>query len=599
MIKIFRFLKPIWFQVLTVITFWGVQAALSLELPKRVGFITAIVTSIGQYTPEEKVSLIWGYGLEMLGFAVLIIGLAIFNSLTNSFVATQFAKNIRSAIFKKTTALSLTEYEKFGTSSLITRTTNDVSQIQQVVLMGTRVSVMAPVMFVVAMINTFTMNSNLVWIFMISVPLIFLVIGITFLTASPLFEKIQKKTDRLTLVLRESLTGVRVVRAFSRQKKEAERFDQANREQRDATISVTKVMTFLNPFIQVIFDFTYLAVFFVGIASLNGQTEVANLGQLVTVAQYSNQLMFSLLMFAFILVFLPRANASAKRLNEVLDEKTSINDPAAAIPAKKLNGRVEFKDVTFKYADAVSPTLIHISFVAEPKKVTAIIGSTGSGKSSIINLIPRFHDVNSGEVLVDGVNVKDYPQIELRKKIGFVPQQALLFSGSIRYNMTYGKTDATDEEIWQALDVAQASNFVRKKEKKLDEIVSQTGKNFSGGQKQRLSIARALVKKPEIYVFDDAFSALDYKTDIALRQHLKTYTKQATVILVAQRVSTIIDADHIVVLNEGAIVGQGTHATLLKSCSVYKEIVYSQLDPEEVSKTIELAHTAIEKTGGE
>lgn len=599
MIKIFRFLKPIWFQVLTVITFWGVQAALSLELPKRVGFITAIVTSVGQFTPEEKVAQIWGYGLEMFGFAVLIIGLAIFNSLTNSFVATQFAKNIRSAIFKKTTALSLTEYEKFGTSSLITRTTNDVSQIQQVVLMGTRVSVMAPVMFVVAMINTFTMNSNLVWIFMISVPLIFLVIGFTFLTASPLFDKIQKKTDHLTLVLRESLTGVRVVRAFSRQKKEAERFDQANREQRDATISVTKVMTFLNPFIQVIFDFTYLAVFFVGIASLNGQSEVANLGQLVTVAQYTNQLMFSLLMFAFILVFLPRANASAKRLNQVLDEKTSINDPLHPIPSRKLDGRVEFKNVTFKYADAASPTLINISFVAEPKKVTAIIGSTGSGKSSIINLIPRFHDVNSGEVLVDGVNVKDYPQKVLREKIGFVPQQSLLFSGSIRYNMTYGKTDATDEEIWQALDVAQASNFVRKKERQLDEIVSQTGKNFSGGQKQRLSIARALVKKPEIYVFDDAFSALDYKTDIALRQHLKTYTQQATVIIVAQRVSTIIDADHIVVLNEGAIVGQGTHASLLKTCSVYKEIVYSQLDPEEVSKTIELAHTAIEKTGGE
>jgi ATP-binding cassette subfamily B protein len=502
-------------------------------------------------------------------------------------------------MFKKATKLSLTEFEKIGTSSLITRTTNDVSQVQQLILLGTRVLVMAPVMFVFAMINTFTLNSSLVWVFAISVPLIFLFIGVGFVFASPLFEKIQKKTDQLTLVLRESLTGVRVVRAFHQQDEQAKRFDLANREQKDATVSVTQLMTSFQPVIQVIFDLTYLAIFFVGISSLDGQAEVANVGNIVTVAQYSNQLMFSILMFAFILIFFPRANASAKRINEVLDTKTTINDPVKPIQYAKGTGKIEFKNVTFKYQDASAPTLKNISFTAEPKKVTAIIGSTGSGKSSVINLIPRFHDVNEGHILIDGHDVRDFQQLELRSRIGFVPQQALLFSGSIRENMKYGKTSATDEQIWEALEVAQASNFVKKKEKQLDEEVSQTGKNFSGGQKQRLSIARALVKKPEIYIFDDAFSALDYKTDIALRQHLKTYTNNATVIIVAQRVSTIIDADLIVVLHEGNIVGQGKHQDLLKSCSIYKEIVYSQLDPEEINKTLALSQQKLSATGGE
>jgi|688.fasta_scaffold06626_7 ATP-binding cassette subfamily B protein len=596
MFKILRFLKPVLLQVLFVVVFWGAQAVLSLELPKRVGIITETVIN---GDPAEKLNIIVTNGGIMLLYALAIIGLAVINSLTNSYVATQFAKHVRDAMFKKATKLSLTEFEKIGTSSLITRTTNDVSQVQQLILLGTRVLVMAPVMFVFAMINTFTLNSSLVWVFAISVPLIFLFIGVGFVFASPLFEKIQKKTDQLTLVLRESLTGVRVVRAFHQQDEQAKRFDLANREQKDATVSVTQLMTSFQPVIQVIFDLTYLAIFFVGISSLDGQAEVANVGNIVTVAQYSNQLMFSILMFAFILIFFPRANASAKRINEVLDTKTTINDPVKPIQYAKGTGKIEFKNVTFKYQDASAPTLTNISFTAEPKKVTAIIGSTGSGKSSVINLIPRFHDVNEGHILIDGHDVRDFQQLELRSRIGFVPQQALLFSGSIRENMKYGKTSATDEQIWEALEVAQASNFVKKKEKQLDEEVSQTGKNFSGGQKQRLSIARALVKKPEIYIFDDAFSALDYKTDIALRQHLKTYTNNATVIIVAQRVSTIIDADLIVVLHEGNIVGQGKHQDLLKSCSIYKEIVYSQLDPEEINKTLALSQQKLSATGGE
>jgi len=595
MFKILRFLKPVLLEVLFVVVFWGAQAVLSLELPRRVGIITQAVIN----NPENKIEIILTNGGIMLLFSLIIIALAIINSLTNSHVATQFAKHVRDAMFKKATKLSLTEFEKFGTSSLITRTTNDVSQVQQLILLGTRVLVMAPVMFVFAMINTFTLNSSLVWVFAISVPLIFLFIGVGFVFASPLFEKIQKKTDQLTLVLRESLTGVRVVRAFHQQDEQAKRFDIANQEQKNATVSVTRLMTSFQPVIQVIFDLTYLAIFFVGISSLDGLTEVANVGNIVTVAQYSNQLMFSILMFAFILIFFPRANASAKRINEVLDTKPSINDPINPIQYAKGTGKIEFKNVSFKYQDASAPTLTSITFTAQPKQVTAIIGSTGSGKSSVINLIPRFHDVTEGAILIDGHDLREFQQLELRSRIGFVPQQALLFSGSIRDNMKYGKTSATDEEIWEALEVAQASNFVKKKEKQLDEEVSQTGKNFSGGQKQRLSIARALVKKPEIYIFDDAFSALDYKTDIALRQQLKTYTNNATVLIVAQRVSTIIDADLIVVLHEGKIVGQGRHQALLKSCSIYKEIVFSQLDPDEINKTLALSQQTLSPTGGE
>jgi ATP-binding cassette subfamily B protein len=595
MFKILRFLKPVLLEVLFVVVFWGAQAVLSLELPRRVGIITQAVIN----NPENKIEIILTNGGIMLLFSLIIIALAIINSLTNSHVATQFAKHVRDAMFKKATKLSLTEFEKFGTSSLITRTTNDVSQVQQLILLGTRVLVMAPVMFVFAMINTFTLNSSLVWVFAISVPLIFLFIGVGFVFASPLFEKIQKKTDQLTLVLRESLTGVRVVRAFHQQDEQAKRFDIANQEQKNATVSVTRLMTSFQPVIQVIFDLTYLAIFFVGISSLDGLTEVANVGNIVTVAQYSNQLMFSILMFAFILIFFPRANASAKRINEVLDTKPSINDPINPIQYAKGTGKIEFKNVSFKYQDASAPTLTSITFTAQPKQVTAIIGSTGSGKSSVINLIPRFHDVTEGAILIDGHDLREFQQLELRSRIGFVPQQALLFSGSIRDNMKYGKTSATDDEIWEALEVAQASNFVKKKEKQLDEEVSQTGKNFSGGQKQRLSIARALVKKPEIYIFDDAFSALDYKTDIALRQQLKTYTNNATVLIVAQRVSTIIDADLIVVLHEGKIVGQGHHQALLKSCSIYKEIVFSQLDPDEINKTLALSQQTLSPTGGE
>lgn len=598
MIKIFKYVLPLWKRLVLISFGFAAMAFLQLQIPRNVGIITNLVLA------NEPTNEILMTGLWMLALSLGVIALAIGNALLNSSIATGFAKNVREAVFQKVNGLSLTEFEKFGTSSLITRTTNDVQQIQGIFLFGLRIIVTTPVTLVTAITLTLGTNPLLVFVFAVSVPVIFIAIGITFKIASPLFEKVQKKLDQLTLVLRENLTGVRVVRAFNQEKKEAARFAKSNEELTQTNMHVSRTMSYLNPFVSLIFDLTYLSIFFVGFATFDGQTLAIGdvnvaFGDILSTAQYSSTLMFSLLMFAAILIMLPRARASAKRINEVLDTHSSIVDPSKPKKSKTNQGRVEFKNVVFQFKDAQQPTLKNISFTAKPKQVTAIIGSTGSGKSSIINLIPRFFDVSGGQVLIDDVDVKEMKQTDLRAKIGFVPQQALLFTGTVKHNLSFGKLNATDDDIWQALEVAQADHFIKKYPEQLNVQVSQTGKNFSGGQKQRLAIARALVKKPEIYVFDDAFSALDYKTDIRLRNRLKSYTDSATVIIVAQRVSTIIDADHIVVLHEGEIVGQGKHQALLTSCSIYKEIVYSQLDPEEVEKTLALTQNDMKTEGSQ
>jgi ATP-binding cassette subfamily B protein len=598
MIKIFKYVLPLWKRLILISFGFAAMAFLQLQIPRNVGLITNLVLA------EEPTSEILMTGLWMLLLSLGVIALAIGNALLNSSIATGFAMNVRNAVFQKVNQLSLSEFEKFGTSSLITRTTNDVQQIQGIFLFGLRILITTPVTLVTAITLTLGTNPLLVFVFAVSVPVIFIAIAITFKIASPLFEKVQKKIDQLTLVLRENLTGVRVVRAFNQEVKEAKRFATANEDLTQTNMHVSRTMSYLNPFVSLIFDLTYLSIFFVGFASFDGQNLNLNgvnvaFGDILSTAQYSSTLMFSLLMFAAILIMLPRARASAKRINEVLDTHSSITDPAKPVAFQTTSGKVEFKNVIFQFKDSQQPTLKNISFVAEPKKVTAIIGSTGSGKSSIINLIPRFFDVTNGQVLIDEVDVRNMKQSDLRSKIGFVPQQALLFTGTVKHNLTFGKPNASDEEVWQALEVAQADHFIKKYPEQLNVQVSQTGKNFSGGQKQRLAIARALVKKPEIYVFDDAFSALDYKTDIRLRNRLKTYTNSATVIIVAQRVSTIIDADHIVVLHEGQIVGQGKHQDLLKSCEIYKEIVYSQLDPEEVEKTLALTKNDMSLEGSQ
>jgi ATP-binding cassette subfamily B protein len=598
MIKIFKYILPLWKKLILISIGFGFMAFFQLQIPREVGRITNFVIQ------QKDTARIIESGLYMLSISLGVISLAIVNSLLNSAIATGFAKNVRQAVFKKVNTLSLTEFEKFGTASLITRTTNDVQQIQGILLFGLRILIMTPVTLATAISLTLDANPFLVYVFAVSVPLIFIALGITFAIATPLFEKVQKKVDKLTSVLRENLTGVRVVRAFSQEAKEAKRFEVANTDLTQTNMTVGRTMSFLNPFVSFVFDLTYLSIFFIGFVTLDGLVmEIDGIslqfGDILATAQYSSTVMFSLLMLAAILIFLPRARASAKRINEVLNTVPSIKDPTSAETKAIIDvgGKIEFKDVTFQFKDAQTPTLKNISFTAEPKKITAIIGSTGSGKSSIINLIPRFFDVNEGQVLIDNVDIRHIKQTELRRRIGFVPQQALLFTGSVKDNLSFGKIDATDEELWTALEVAQAEHFIKKYPEQLNTEVSQTGKNFSGGQKQRLAIARALVKKPEIYIFDDSFSALDYKTDIRLRQRLKTYTQQATVILVAQRVSTIIDADQIIVLDEGQIVGKATHKELLQTCKVYKEIVYSQLDPEEVEKTLSLTQTDLTSEG--
>lgn len=596
MLKLLKYLKYTWWQVLIAIAFVATQAYFQLELPRKMGEMTNLVLQGAETIEILKI------GAYMGGVSIIVIICAVSGALLNSFIATTFGKNIRADIFKSVSTYSLTEFEKIGTASLMTRTTNDVAQLQMAVFMGIRIMIMAPIIFTIAVSNTLRSNAILTLVFAAAIPLVIIVLAIPFIIAYPLFDKIQKKIDRATLVLRENLTGVRVIRAFNQQRAESKRYDEANRDMTGTMMKVNRTMSFINPGINIIFNLTYLGIYFLGFASLDGKpfddpSNFVNFGTIMTTAQYSINVMNSIVMFAFIFIMLPRARASANRIREVLEMKPSINDPFEPKHAGKTEGKIEFRNVTFQFKDADRATLKNINFVSKPGQVTAIIGSTGSGKSSIINLIPRFYDVSDGAVLIDDVDVRDYTQAELRSKIGFVPQQALLFSGSIADNLRYGNSNAQEQDMWEALDVAQAMKFVQRNEQQLAFDVSQGGKNFSGGQKQRLSIARALVKKPEIYIFDDAFSALDFKTDIKLRRALKDYVKKATVIIVAQRVSTIIDADNILVLHEGSVVAQGKHKDLLRNCEIYREIVYSQLDPEEIDKTMELSQQVLSNEG--
>lgn len=621
MIKLLKYLKPYWWQTTIVIIFLVFQSYLSLLLPDCMSKIASIITSkTGEtYNPESISGLsnfvpfitfdgtsrsvngdIWIIGIYMIIIAGLVFLSTILVSLTVSYIGAGLGKKIRADIFDKVNSFSLGEYEKIGTASLITRTTNDVEQVQQLIVMGLRIIIASPVTLVVAIVMILTKDARLALIIAITIPIILVVVIVLLAIAGPLFKKIQEATDRVTMVLRESLTGIRVVRAFNQEESEAKKFDEANYDMTKIMTKVGRVMSVANPIISVLFNLTYIAIYFFGFTLIDGtvfdplhadqNVAMANLSNVMASAQYAMQIMMAFMMMSFLLIMIPRATTSAKRINEVLDVQNTIIDPKTPVDSNaEIKGVVEFKNVTFTFPDAVVPTLSNISFKTRPGCTTAIIGSTGSGKSSIINLIPRFFDVTEGEVLVDGIRTDKYKQIDLRNKIGFVPQQALLFSGTIKENIQFGNPNASDEEVIAALDVAQASHFVSKKENGINSLVAQGGKNFSGGQKQRLAIARALAKKAEIYVFDDSFSALDFKTDIRLRTALKEYTKNSSVIIVAQRVSTIIDADNIIVLNDGKIVGQGTHKTLLNSCDVYKEIVFSQLDQDEIKKTIELS----------
>ena len=498
-------------------------------------------------------------------------------------VATSFARDIRRKVFEKVESFSIAEFNSLSTASLITRSTNDIQQIQMVTLMILRMVLMAPFMAIGALQNAIQNAPELSWIIAMAVGALFVIIVVLFTTALPKFKILQKMVDTLNLVTRENLTGLRVIRAFNKEKTEEKKFDEANTDLMRLNLFVNRLMIILQPFMMLLMNIALVAIVWFG-AQLVSDNSI-EIGNMMAFMQYATQVIMSFLMISIIFIMIPRASVSAKRVNEVLNTTATIRDPKnPKKPARNGHGRIEFRDVTFTYPDADSPVLSGINFTAEPGQTTAFIGSTGSGKTTLIGLIPRFYDVTAGQVLIDNVDVRDMRLRDLSGQIGYVPQKGVLFSGTVKSNVTYGNKRASTKEIDTAIKVAQASDFVNKLEDGLQSNISQGGTNVSGGQKQRLSIARALAVKPKVYIFDDSFSALDFKTDAKLRKALQKETAGKTVLIVGQRISTIMNADKIIVMDEGKIVGQGTHDELMKHNVVYQEIAHSQLSDEELAR---------------
>lgn len=575
MIKLFRFLKPYAATVVAIVVLFFFQSIAELYLPT----LMSDVVDKGIYNGDTS------YIMKTGGFMLLIAGASalcvIIASLLASKTAMKFGRDLRKKVFERAESFSLNEFDKIGTSSMITRTTNDITQVQTVTVMMMRMMISAPLMCIGGIIMAVQKDKGLSWVLVVVIPLLIGVIGFVAGKGVPLFKAMQVKVDKLNLVVRENLIGIRVIRAFNRVDDEKKRFVAANEDLTNNAIKVNLIMAAMMPLMMIIMNLTSVAiVWFGGIRIDNGDMQV---GAMMAFIQYAMQIMFSLIMVSMMFVLIPRAQASAVRINEVLDMEPEIIDPENPDNSKHERGYIDFKDVTFSYPGAEQPAINNISFSAKPGEVTAIIGGTGSGKSTLISLIPRFYDIDSGSILIDGVDVSNMTQEALRAKIGFVPQKAVLFSGTITENIKFGKEDATEEEIKKAAEVAQAMEFISNMKDGFDSQIAQGGNNVSGGQKQRLSIARALVRKPEIYIFDDSFSALDFKTDAKLRAALKSEIKEATAIIVAQRVSTVMDADRIIVLDEGHIVGMGTHKELLNSNDIYREIVSSQLSEEELA----------------
>lgn len=574
MLKLYRYLKPFAFLVVLVFIFVFIQALCDLQLP------TYMADIINKGIVASDINYIWQIGGLMLAISGVGIICSIFTSFFASKSAVGMGRIIRNKIFTRVESFSLHEFDKLGTSTLITRTTNDITQIQMVTVMILRMMISAPMMCIGGIIMALRQDKWLTLVLAVAIPILIIAIAILAKIVIPLFKVIQSKLDKINLVLRENLTGIRVIRAFNRIDDEKRRFEDANADITKTYIRINRIMAFLMPFLMFMMQLTSISIIWFGAIRIN---DGMNVGALSAFTQYAMQIMFSVLMVAMMFIMVPRAQAAAVRVNEVLEIKPEINDPKQAKHANEQSGYVEFNDVTFNYHGSELPAISNISFVAKPGEVTAIIGGTGSGKSTLVNLIPRFYDVDSGNVLIDGVDVREMTQLELRQKIGFVPQKTVLFSGTIADNMRYGKEDATDEEVKKAAEIAQATEFISTIEDGFEHFISESGTNVSGGQKQRLSIARALVRRPEIYVFDDSFSALDFKTDAKLRAALKNETQDSTVFIISQRVSTVMDADRIIVLDDGKIVGIGKHRELINSCEVYHEIASSQFSEEELA----------------
>lgn len=548
-----------------------------------ISFVKAEYKAMGLDLDQIQTNYMLKTGAIMVGLALLAMAVAVTVVLLSAKLAARLSRILRDHIFKKVMDFTNSEFDKFSTASLITRSTNDIQQIQMFVTMMFRIVVFAPLMGLGGIYKVLKTNVDMTWTIAIGVVAIMTVILVLFTVAMPKFKVLQKLIDRLNLVSREILTGLPVIRAFSTEKHEKERFDTANKNLMKTNLFVNRAMTFMMPLMMLIMNAMTVLIVYVGADNIDlGRMQV---GDLMAFIQYAMQIIMSFLFISMVSIMMPRAQVAAERVNEILDMEIMIKDPKQ--PKEFLNekkGEVEFKHVSFRYPDAGEDMLHDISFTAPSGKTTAFIGSTGSGKSTLINLIPRFFDVTEGSILVDGVDIREVKQSDLRDKLGYVPQKGVLFSGTIDSNLRYGKEDASEEEVKKAARIAQAADFIEEKKEAYDSPIAQGGSNVSGGQKQRLSIARAVAKDPEIYIFDDSFSALDYKTDVTLRQALARETKGSTTLIVAQRISTILHADQIVVLDEGRVVGTGTHEELLESCPVYLQIAKSQLSEDDFAK---------------
>ena len=549
-------------------------------------YIKSAYSNLKMDTDHIQNSYILSTGGKMLALAFLGMIASVLVGFIASRVGASAGRDLRGQVFRKVVGFSNNEFDHFSTASLITRSTNDIQQIQMLIVMLLRMVLYAPIMAIGGIYKVFHTNVSMSWIIGLAVLLIGLVILVLFTVAMPKFKILQKLVDKLNLVTREILTGLSVIRAFSTEKHEEERFDMANRDLTRTNLFVNRAMTFMMPVMMVIMNGISVLIVWTGAHGISdGQMQV---GDMMAFIQYTMQIIFSFLMLCMISIMLPRAAVSADRVDEVLKSETMIHDPKEpkALP-EKINGVLKFDHVSFRYPGASEDVLHDITFEARPGETTAIIGSTGSGKSTLVNLIPRFYDVTEGEITLDGMDIRDIRQHELRAKLGYVPQKGVLFSGDIASNIMFGNPDGSDEEMIEAARIAQATEFIDAKPSKYESSISQGGSNVSGGQKQRLSIARAIANHPDIFIFDDSFSALDYKTDVTLRRALKENTADSTVVIVAQRISTILHAEQIIVLDDGQVAGIGTHKELLKNCEVYQQIAASQLSEEELKADME------------
>ena len=571
-----KYYRPYILPIVLIIAFLFGQAMCELALP---GYMSDIINN---GIVKQDMDYIRHTGLIMIAVAAATVVCAIMGSLLASRAAARSSRDIRRALFRKVTAFSAAELNDFSTASLITRSTNDVQMVQQATVMILRLACFAPIMGIGAVIKALNTSRSLSWTIGIALLVILGIMAVSFFLVLPKFQVLQTKLDKLNLLMKERLSGILVIRAFNTEKSEEKRFDIANRDLTKINMFTNKAMSFMMPMLMFVMNGVSILIVWAGAHLVNDGSLM--IGDMLAYLQYAMHVIMSFLFITMMFIMIPRAIVSAKRIGEVLDVEPSVEDPEVPETVEDHRGVVEFDHVSFSYPDAEKEVLEDISFTAGPGRTTAIIGGTGSGKSTLISLIPRFYDATEGSVRVDGKDVREITQHELRDQIGYVPQKGLLFSGTIASNLQYGKEDATEAEMLEAAETAQAMDFIREKEHGLDEEVAQGGTNVSGGQKQRLSIARALVKKPKIYIFDDSFSALDFKTDKALREALKEKVGDSTIIIVAQRINTIIDADQILVLDEGRLAGKGTHDELMETCDVYREIALSQLSEEELER---------------